>query len=117
MQLHKEKGYKIETLFCACCIFDRYLSLLGHWNFPLNKIVNLSTICILLAAKLEQPMQPSFSRMISLLNDNEKKSISKSDLVNIELDILIRFGFDFNFPGPIDAMQRYLRLVNYDTDK
>lgn len=117
MHLHKEKGYKIETLFCACCIFDRYLSLLGHWNYPLNKIVNLSTISILLAAKLEQPMQPSFSRMIALLNENEKKSITKQDLVALELDILIRFGFDFNFPGPVDSIQRYLRLVNYDGDK
>ena len=35
MYLHQEKGYKIETLFCACAIFDRYLSLLGHWNYPL----------------------------------------------------------------------------------
>lgn len=117
MQLHKEKGYKIETLFCACCIFDRYLSLIGHWNFALSKIITLSTISILLAAKLEQPMQPSFSRMISLLSDTEKKQITKKDLVDLELDILIRFGFDFNFPGPIDSIQRYLRLVSYDRDK
>lgn len=117
MHLHQEKGYKIETLFMACSIFDRYLALLGHWNFPINKIVNLSTICILMAAKLEQPMQPSFSRMISLLNDSEKKQITKQDLVHIESDILLRFGFDFNFPGPIDSMQRYLRLVSYDTNK
>ena len=33
--LHSEKGYKIETLFCAAAIFDRYLTVLGHWNFPL----------------------------------------------------------------------------------
>ena len=62
-------------------------------------------------------MQPSFSRMISLLNENERKSITKQDLVNLECDILMRFGFDFNFPGPIDSLQRYLRLVNYDKDK
>ena len=117
IHLHHEKGYKIETLFCACSIFDRYLSLTGHWNFPPQKIVTLSTISILLAAKLEQPMQPSFSRMISLLNDNEKKSITKQDLVNLEYDILMKFGFDFNFPGPIDSLQRFLRLVSYDKDK
>jgi len=75
--LHSEKGYKIETLFCAAAIFDRYLTVLGHWNFPLQKLVQLATISILLAAKLEQPMQPSFSRMISLLTDGEKKNITK----------------------------------------
>ena len=77
MHLHQEKGYKIETLFMACSIFDRYMALIGHWNYPLAKIVNLSTISILLAAKLEQPMQPSFSRMISLLSEQEKKQITK----------------------------------------
>lgn len=117
MHLHQEKGYKIETLFMASSIFDRYLSLLGHWNYPIQKIVNLSTISILLAAKLEQPMQPSFSRMISLLSESEKKQITKQDLVALETDILIRFGFDFNFPGPIDSIQRYLRLVGYDKDR
>lgn len=116
MHLHQEKGYKIETLFMACGIFDRYLALIGHWNFPLQKIVTLSTISILLAAKLEQPMQPSFSRMISLLTEQEKKQINKHDLVTLEQDILIRFGFDFNFPGPIDSIQRYLRLVDRDQD-
>ena len=49
-------------------------------------------------------MQPSFSRMISLLNESEKKGITKQDLVNLECDILMRFGFDFNFPGPIDSL-------------
>lgn len=55
--------------------------------------------------------------MISLLSESEKKQITKQDLVNLETDILVRFGFDFNFPGPIDSIQRYLRLVNYDKDK
>jgi hypothetical protein len=26
-------------------------------------------------------------------------------------------GFDFNFPGPIQTMERYLRVLNYDTNK
>lgn len=55
--------------------------------------------------------------MISLLSESEKKQITKQDLVNLETDILVRFGFDFNFPGPIDSIQRYLRVVNYDKDK
>lgn len=38
-------------------------------------------------------------------------------MVALETDILIRFGFDFNFPGPIDSIQRYLRLVGYDKDR
>jgi hypothetical protein len=26
-------------------------------------------------------------------------------------------GFDFNFPGPIQSMERFLRILSYDTNK
>lgn len=26
----------------------------------------------------------------------------------------MKLGFDFNFPGPIQTMERYLRILNYD---
>lgn len=103
-ELHAKKAYKIETLFCACNIFDRYLQLKGHWNFPLDKIICLSTISMLLAAKLEQPMQPSFSRMLTLLSESEQELVTRQDLVALEADILLTFGFDFNFPGPMDSL-------------
>ena len=32
----------------------------------------------------------------------------------MESDILMRLGFDFNFPGPIAFMERYLRVLGYD---
>lgn len=67
-----------------------------------------------MAAKLEQPISPSFTRMISLLTEEEKKSVTKQKLMDLETNILIMFGFDFNFPGPIQSMERYLRLLDYD---
>jgi hypothetical protein len=67
-----------------------------------------------LAAKLEQPISPSFTRMISLLTEEEKKLVTKQKLIDLETNILITFGFDFNFPGPIQSMERYLRLLDYD---
>lgn len=54
-----------------------------------------------MAAKLEQPISPSFTRMISLLTEEEKKSVTKQKLIDLETNILITFGFDFNFPGPL----------------
>lgn len=77
----------------------------------------LATISMLLAAKLEQPISPSFSRMISLLSDDEKKNVSKKQLIELEADILIQMGFDYNFPGPIQSMERYLRILDYDQNK
>lgn len=67
-----------------------------------------------MAAKLEQPISPSFTRMISLLGEDEKKLVTKQKLIDLESNILIIFGFDFNFPGPLQSMERYLRLLDYD---
>lgn len=56
----------------AANIFDRYLMYVGHWTIPVKQVVCLFTISMLLAAKLEQPIQPSYNRMIKLLNKKEK---------------------------------------------
>jgi len=50
--LHYKKNYKIETLFMAGTIFDRFMMDIGHWNFPRENILKLSLTCLLLAAKL-----------------------------------------------------------------
>lgn len=75
--LHREKDYKIETLFTAAGIFDRYINILGYQNFPREQVITLSTISTLMAAKLEQPISPSFSRMISLLSSDEQQIVTK----------------------------------------
>jgi len=72
-----KKQYQRETLFIACSILDRYLAIIGWWTYPREKICSLATVSILLAAKMEQPICPSFSKMITLLSDDEKKSLSK----------------------------------------
>ena len=75
--LHGKKEYKNETLFIAAGILDRYLHMVGLLNFHKSNMVHLATICILLGAKLEEPISPSFSRMINLLSDEEKINVSK----------------------------------------
>jgi hypothetical protein len=39
--------------------------------------------------------------MIDLLTDVEKKNITKKSLIQLEAEILVVLGFDFNFPGPV----------------
>ena len=53
IELHAKKGYRLETLFAAQGIFDRYLARVGHWNFDDKKYVLLATISVLMSAKLE----------------------------------------------------------------
>ena len=64
-------------------------------------MVSLATICVLMSAILEQPISPSYTRMINLLTDEEKQYVSKQSLIDLESQILIKLGFDFYFPGPI----------------
>jgi hypothetical protein len=61
----------------------------------------LAISSLLLAAKLEQPISPSFSKMINLIPEEERKNLTKEILIDLEGDILIRLGFDFNYPCPI----------------
>jgi hypothetical protein len=39
--------------------------------------------------------------MIALLTEEEQKLVTKNDLIDLEEQILVLFGFDFSFPGPI----------------
>ena len=75
--LHMRKGYKVETLFIAAGIFDRYINMVGAKSFPRPQVLHLATICVLMSAKLEQPISPSFTRMINLLPEEEKKHVTK----------------------------------------
>lgn len=38
-------------------------------------------------------------------------------MIDLESDILIKLGFDFNFPGPVQSMERYLRVLGYDLNR
>ena len=55
--------------------------------------------------------------MINLLGDEEKKYVSKKALIDLEANIIMTMGFDFNFPGPIQSMERFMRLLECDLNK
>ena len=38
-------------------------------------------------------------------------------MIDLEYHILQVFGFDFNFPGPVQSMERFLRILDYDLNK
>jgi len=65
--LHKKKEYKQETLHLAGNIADRYLRLILAQGKPLPNFFALAATVMLMAAKVEQPISPSFNRMLGLL--------------------------------------------------
>jgi len=86
--LHKEKKYKNETLHLAVSIVDRYLLLCSQKNTPIPFGPTLAVVSILMAAKLEQPISPSFSRMITLLPEDQRDKVKKKDLIDLEFEIV-----------------------------
>ena len=81
-------------------IFDRYLLAIGFHNFPRNEVFSLTIISLLIAAKLEEAITPSFLKMISLVPEAEKNNITKEKLVDLEVSIIQVLDFNFQVTGP-----------------
>ena len=52
-ELYEMKGYKIETLFLAVNLADRYLVYVSFSEAEVPCLIALAVTCVLLAAKLE----------------------------------------------------------------
>lgn len=79
----------------------------------MSKFVLVATASTLIAAKLCQPIEPSFKRMIENLTPEEQESVSKKDLKKMESKMLIKLGFDFNHPNGADFIDRFIHLIGY----
>lgn len=55
--------------------------------------------------------------MIALLSQDEQKGVTKASIQDMEYQILMQTGFDYNYPGPIQSMERFLRILNYDQNQ
>ncbi len=76
-------------------IFDRYLLSIGFEKFPRNEVFTLTITSLLLAAKMEESIAPSFLLMISLVPEAEKHNITKDRLVDLEMSVIKSLNFDF----------------------
>jgi len=66
---------------------------------------------------MEQPIQPSYNKMISILNKKERAMVTKEGLIKMEHEILTIFGFDFNFNCHNIFIERYLRILGYHNEE
>ena len=77
----------------------------------MNTITAIATVSILMAAKLEEDSSPIYQNVIKLLTYEEQRHVSYHMLIDLEYEIVYKFGCDFNFPGPIESLQRFLFLL------
>ena len=67
--LHQVKNYKVETLYLAISLVDRYLvNLVIRGEDKPVDFPSLAVSCLFLAAKIEQPFRPSLERLVIAAN-------------------------------------------------
>lgn len=115
--LHRKKeGYKPETMHLAGNIGDRYLAYLARKGKRAPSMALLATTALLIAAKIEQPISPSFNRMITLLPESQRSRVTKPDLIDLEDQIVWALDFDFGYASPVTFLERYQRLLAIDQE-
>ena len=67
-----------------------------------------------MAAKLEQPIQPNFNRMIRLVKSKWDVDYTRDQLIELEAHIVHTLDFDLHFTSPLIFLERYQRLYNLD---
>jgi hypothetical protein len=82
--LNKKGNYKIESLFMAASIFDRYLQATDFLALNNGNVFCLAATCLLIGAKMEEPRQPCFDNMIGHLEKDEQEGITSKRLKNQE---------------------------------
>ena len=112
--LNRLKSYKEESLYLAASLCDRYLVNLAVKSVKAPCLIKLAVIGTLMAAKLEEPIQPSYNRMIRLVANEWQVTIVKDDLINLEEQIIRALDFDLHFTGPIPFLERFQRIYNLD---
>ena len=115
--LHRHKGYKIDTLMLAVSIADRYLVNLAVEGQKAPCLVTLGVTCLLMAAKLEQPMHPSFNIMIRLLADTQGLFVTKQALITLEEKIIRALEFSMHFVSTVPFLERYQLLLGIHNDE
>lgn len=84
MEVHRLKNYREETLYLALSIADRFLAALLEQGRASPCLIHLAFVSILMAAKLEEPMQPSFKRMAALAKKEWEFDTAVVDLIALE---------------------------------
>lgn len=113
-ELIKVKDYKVETSYLAVSIADRYLVNIAVNGEKAPCLITLAVVCVLMGAKMEQPVSPSFNRIIHLMYTGHGVKLDKQELINLEEKILRTLEFSCHHVSPIPFLERYLRIYGVD---
>ena len=115
-RLSENKEYTIDTICLAISLLDRYLAI----SEKVRRVSCLGTIavsCLLIAAKVEEAIIPSYKNMCNLLAKLQLVTIKPSQICACEKQILIALDFSVRHVASINFLERYLRLYGMDKGK
>jgi len=112
--LHETKHYKLETLYHAVSLADRFLAQTIAKKETKPCLLTLPVTCLIIAAKLHEEMSPSISRMLELMDDKFQIKLKKRNVLKLEELIIKSLDFSLQSVSPITFLERYLRLFGLD---
>lgn len=115
-ELNRLKSYKEETFYLALSLADRYLMSLAMKMEKAPCLIRLAIVSTLMSAKLEQPISPSFNRMVRLVQDEWGVTVTKPELINLEEKIIRALDFSLHTVSPIVFLERYQRIFGVDRE-
>ena len=116
-ELNDLQQYKLETLFLAVSIADRYLLFLANRSEEAPCLVLLGVTSMMLAAKLEQFEIPSFDVMHHFLNKSHGIGVTLGDFVKLEITVIRVLQFNLNYVSPLSFLDRFLRIFELDLEE
>ena len=77
-------------------------------------LVTLAATSLLMAAKIEEPIEPSFNRLIKTLKQVHGVDLKKKSLLDMEEQMIRVLDFNLRKASPILFLERFLRLFGLD---
>ncbi|CAE6462912.1 unnamed protein product [Rhizoctonia solani] len=107
IQVHSRFRLLPETLFLACNIIDRFLSMR---IVSLVKLQLVGITGLFVAAKYEEIMAPSVQNFLKVSDS----SYSEQEILQAEKYILRTLGWDLSYPNPMSWLRRASKADAYD---
>ena len=112
--IHVEPISKVETVYDAVAIADRYLIKLICDDMPIPRLVNLAVTSMMIAAKLQEVEPPLYEEMIEFLQEKVSVTLTRDVLIGFESTLLRKLNFDVRIVSPVTFLERFLRLFGID---
>lgn len=99
-----------ETLYVTVGLVDRYL--MKKRNLSKKHLQALGITAIHIAGKYEEIYPPSLDKLVKVT----QCSISTSEVIKMEMDILMQLDFDLIWPSPYRFLERFIKILQLNNE-